>query len=205
MARELDVIDARTLELATAGTGDRIRGIEGDVARRYFKAMAIHLAYHGVDFEMAGRTRRPPRDPVNCLLSFLYGVFLTEIIGACEAVGLDPQVGFLHRPRSGRPSLALDLLEEFRPSLIDRLAVAMLTRRQVRLDHFERIGDAWYLSDVGRSAVLSIYDEHRSAEVSHPLLRLPVAVWQLPFVQATLMARHIRGEFPVYPAYVPNR
>jgi CRISPR-associated protein Cas1 len=148
------------------------------------------------------RSRRPPRDPVNALLSFCYGLVVTEITGALEAVGLDPQVGFLHRPRPGRPSLALDLAEELRP-LTDRFLVAAVRRRQIGPDAFVHTpGGAVYLSDEARPRLLDLWEHHKAGALAHPLLRGPVERWALPSVQATLLARHLRGDLPVYPPFV---
>jgi len=124
------------------------------------------------------------------------------LIGAVDARGLDPQVGFLHRPRSGRPSLALDLLEELRPSVADRFSITCLARRQVRSEHFEAVGPGCYLSDEGRSTVLALYEEHKSVEVEHRVLGRPIGRWMLPQVQATLMARYLRGDLPAYPPFI---
>ncbi len=184
-----------------------IRGIEGDAARVYFKGLGAYLSQKGPEaITFDKRTRRPPRGPVNSLLSYCYGLVLSQCAGALESVGLDPQVGYLHRLRPGRPSLALDLMEEFRPVLADRFVVAVLTRRQIGLEHFEtKPGGAVYLTDDGRRKLLGLFEEFRSREVDHVLLdrKLPQAL--LPSTQATLLARHIRGDIPVYPPYVVAR
>ncbi len=205
MAIEHDVgrMADRLQALQTAPDGDTIRGIEGDGSRRYFRAMSVHLGEEGEQLHFPRRSRRPPRDPANALLGFTYGLVLSEVVGATESVGLDPQVGFLHRPRSGRPSLALDLLEEFRPSLADRFVVALLRRRQVTGEDFERrAGGGVYLSADGRRKVLGLYDAFRQTEVDHPLLERRVPVALLPSIQATLMARHLRGDLKGYPSYL---
>jgi CRISPR-associated protein Cas1 len=202
MDREVNWIADRIRYLGTTRASDKIRGIEGDGTRSYFRCLGLHLDRGLEMLDFARRTRRPPRDPVNALLSFVYGLLLTELIGALDAVGLDPQIGFLHRPRSGRPSLALDLLEEFRPSLADRFCVAVLSRKQVRAEHFQVVGSAYYLTDEGRATVLGIYEEHKSAEVEHAVLGRRVGRWMLPSVQATLLARYIRGDLPAYAPYL---
>jgi CRISPR-associated protein Cas1 len=200
--READVIAQRLAALPTAGDGDTVRGIEGDGSRRYFRAMAMHLGEAEPQLAFERRSRRPPRDPTNALLSFTYGLLLTEVIGALESVGLDPQVGYLHSARPGRPSLALDLLEEFRPSIADRFVVAALTRRQLTTDDLEvRAGNAVYLTEEGRRRLLRLYEANREREVAHPLLDRTVPVALLPSIQATLLARHLRGDLPVYPPY----
>lgn len=197
---EIEAVDARLAALAATSDGDTVRGIEGDGSRRYFKAMAMRLNSGEQSLSFPRRSRRPPRDPVNALLGFVYGLVLTEVIGASESVGLDPQIGFLHRPRPGRPSLALDLIEELRPSVADRFAVAALQRGQVRPDDFEvRAGHAVYLNDDGRRKVLALYDTYRQQAVAHPLLDREVPRALLPSIQATLMARHLRGDLSSYP------
>lgn len=197
-----EAIGERIASLPTARDGDTVRGLEGDATRRYFKGLGAHLAERTDVGSFLTRTRRPPRDPVNALLGFLYGVAQTEIDGALEAIGLDRQVGFLHGLRPGRSALSLDLLEELRP-LADRLAVRLLTRRQLRLEHFVRTGGgATYLSDPGRAVVLGAVEAWREQEVEHRLLGRGVPIWALPSVQATLLARRIRGDLPVYPPFV---
>lgn len=200
---QADIVTTRLAGLASAATGDAVRGTEGDATRRYFKGLAARLDATGAGLHFAGRNRRPPRDPVNALMSFLYGVVLGELVGALDAVGLDPQVGFLHGVRSGRPALALDLLEEFRPASADRLAVRLIARRQIRGEHFRVTpGGACYLTDAGRAAVLASYESFRDEEVPHVLIDRTVPRWSLPSLQATLVARHIRGDIPAYPPFL---
>lgn len=202
MVRESDWIADRIRYLGSASDRDKIRGIEGDGTRSYFRCLGLHLGRGEGIVSFDRRTRRPPRDPVNALLGFTYGIVLAEVIGGLEAVGLDPQIGFLHRPRSGRPSLALDLLEEFRPSVADRFCVAVLSRKQVRGEHFQMVGPGCYLTEEGRANVLALYEEQKSAEVDHPVLGRRIGRWMLPTVQATLMARYLRGDVPAYAPYV---
>lgn len=200
LSQRADMIADRISRVANSGSGDHVRGIEGDGARIYFRGMAQHLDDVGMRF--GTRTRRPPRDPVNALLSFGYGLLTTEIEGAINAIGLDHQLGFLHRPRSGRPSLALDLAEELRP-LADRFAVSMLKRRQLGPEHFVSTpGGGVYLSDEGREAVVKFWEAHKETRVPHRVLRRPVDRWALPTVQATLLARHLRGDLAEYPPFV---
>jgi len=211
ITRELIVEQAEGIEnnlsrLGGARDGDTIRGVEGDAARRYFKGLGAHLEQATDGFVFLQRTRRPPRDQVNALMSFLYGLVLGEVTGALETVGLDPQVGYLHGLRPGRPSLALDLVEEFRPALADRFAVSLLTRRQLRLEHFSAAaGGAWYLSDEGRQALFPLYETYRSEEVHHDVLARSVPRASLPMVQATILARRIRGDLPAYVPYLMER
>lgn len=201
--REREAIEERLRGLVGTEDGDRIRGIEGDGTRRYFKALTARLASGDSGFLFGTRTRRPPRDPVNALLSFLYGLVTSELTGALDAVGLDMQVGFLHGVRSGRPSLALDLLEEFRPATADRFALRLIGRHQIRLEHFlMTVGGACYLTDDGRRLVIKAYESFKEEEVPHRLLGRPVPRWTLPSIQATLLARHLRGDLPAYPPFV---
>jgi CRISPR-associated protein Cas1 len=203
LVQQAEVIATRLQALAGATDGDRIRGIEGDGTRRYFRGFASQLASTSAGMYFSGRNRRPPRDPVNALLSFLYGLLLTELVGALDAVGLDPQVGYLHGVRSGRPALALDLLEEFRPSTADRLAARLIGRAQVRPDHFTVTpGGACYLTEDGRHRVLKAYEAFKEEETPHLLLHRTVPRWSLPGIQATLVARYLRGDIPAYPPYI---
>jgi len=190
----------RIVRVPGAATGDHLRGIEGDAARIYFGGLGQHLDDLGLRFN--SRTRRPPRDPVNALLSFCYGLLTSEFVGSINSVGLDHQLGFLHRPRAGRPSLALDLAEELRP-MTDRFSVSLLKRRQLGASSFERTpGGAVYLSDDGRDIVLRAWEAHKERSIPHGMLRRPVERWALPTVQATLMARHLRGDIRAYPPFV---
>ena len=190
----------RIARLADANTADHVRGIEGDAARIYFRAVGQAVASSNLEFSV--RTRRPPRDPVNAMLGFCYGLLVTECIGAAESVGLDYQMGFFHRPRAGRPSLALDLAEELR-ALTDRFVVSLVRRRQIGPDSFVHVpGGGVYLSDEGRTRLIKAWEEHKETEIGHQLLGRPVGRWALPSVQATLLARHLRGDLPAYPPFV---
>ena len=200
LQRRAEMVSERIVRVPGADSGDHLRGLEGDSARIYFGGLGQHLEDIGIRF--SARTRRPPRDPVNALMSFCYGLLTAEIVGSINAVGLDHQLGFLHRPRSGRPSLALDLAEELRP-LTDRFSVALLKRRQLRSEHFVRTpGGAVYLADDGRDTVLKSWEAHKETPIPHRILRQPVERWALPTVQATLMARHLRGDLRLYPPFV---
>jgi CRISPR-associated protein Cas1 len=152
---------------------------------------------------MKGRNRRPPLDPVNALLSFLYTLLLNDCISAVEGVGLDPQMGFLHVPRPGRPSLGLDLMEEFRAFLADRLAITLINRKQITTEHFEpRPGGAVYLNEKGRKEVVAAYQKRKQEEVDHPLLAEKSPIGVLPHLQARLLARHLRGDLESYVPYI---
>ena len=196
-------IGARVSRLPSVRTADHVRGIEGDAARIYFGAVKQVVAEGHLDF--AARTRRPPRDPVNAMLGYCYGLLVTELIGALDAVGLDHQMGFFHRPRSGRPSLALDLAEEFRP-LVDRFVVTLVRRRQVGPESFVRTpGGAVYLHDESRTELIRLWESYKEVDVYHPVLRQSVQRWALPSIQATLLARHLRGDISVYPPFLVSQ
>ena len=200
LAARAEQIAERVGRLDAAPTADHVRGIEGDSARVYFRAVRQALAT--TEFPFFGRNRRPPRDPVNALLGFCYGLLLTEFVGALESVGLDHQMGFFHRPRSGRPSLALDLAEELR-ALTDRFVVSSIRRKQIGPASFFRTpGGAVYLSDDGRTKVLGMWEKHKDEDIYHRVCDGKIGRWALPSVQATLLARHLRGDIPAYPPFV---
>jgi CRISP-associated protein Cas1 len=185
--------------LPEATTLDVLRGVEGEAARTYFAALNVLVrADRREAFALAGRTRRPPRDRMNALLSFLYAMWMNDCRSACEAAGLDPQVGTLHALRPGRAALALDLMEEFRP-FADRLALSLVNRAQLDADDFDvREGGAVALRDDARKAVVVAYQERKQDALTHPLLAETVPLGLVPLVQARLMARCIRGEADTY-------
>jgi CRISPR-associated endonuclease Cas1 len=188
--------------LPAAGDLDTVRGVEGEAARTYFEAFncLVKPELRGT-FAMDGRSRRPPRDHMNALLSFLYSMWTNDCRSACEAAGLDPQLGFLHAVRPGRASLALDLVEEFRP-WADRLALSLVNRAQINADSFvHREGGAVLLEGDARKAVVVAYQERKQDELMHPLLAEKIQLGLVPLVQARLLARHIRGEAPAYPPF----
>lgn len=201
------VLTAATVELRAsvrnlphASNLDSARGIEGDAAKIYFAAInSIIRREVRSYFTMDGRTRRPPRDRVNALLSFLYSMLMNDCRSALESVGLDPQLGFLHAVRPGRASLALDLMEEFRAIIADRLALTLINRGQIGWNDFvEREGGAVSLEGEARRAVVVAYQERKQEEVTHPLLDTKMPIGLLPQIQARLLARHIRGETESY-------
>ena len=200
LARRADQLHARVPRLSDASTPDYVRGIEGDAARVYFRGMGEVLA--DSDIEFRARRKRPPRDPINAALGFCYGLLVTEFIGAIESVGLDYQMGFFHRPRSGRPSLALDLAEELRP-LTDRFVVSLVRRRQIGENQFVHTpGGAVYLNDEGRTRLIRAWEKHKETQLRHPVLQRSAGRWAVPSIQATLLARHLRGDLPSYPPFV---
>ncbi|MBN9346020.1 MAG: type I-C CRISPR-associated endonuclease Cas1 [Devosia sp.] len=181
---------------------ERLRGAEGEAANLYFAVFGHLIRPVEPQMSWRGRSRRPPLDPINALLSFLYTLLTHDCRSACEAVGLDPAVGFLHRDRPGRPSLALDLMEEFRPVLADRLALSLINRRQIQPGDFEhREGGAVWLSASGRKTVLTAWQERKKEERTHPFLDEKAPLGLVPFLQAQMLARHLRGDLDVYPPW----
>ncbi|SEP18777.1 type I-C CRISPR-associated endonuclease Cas1c [Nitrosovibrio sp. Nv6] len=186
--------------LPITGSLDVLRGVEGDAAKIYFSALP-RLVRRNIRefFTMNGRSRRPPRDRFNALLSFLYSMVMNDCRSALESVGLDPQLGFLHAVRPGRAALALDLMEEFRAILADRLALTLINRGQITLhDLKEREGGAVYLEGDARKAVVVAYQERKQEVITHPLLEKKLSIGLLPQLQARFMARTIRGEMDGY-------
>jgi CRISP-associated protein Cas1 len=189
--------------LPKAADLDGVRGLEGDSARRYFSVFKHLIRIDRRDvFTPNGRTRRPPLDRMNALLSFLYSLTMNDCRSALEGVGLDPQYGALHAVRPGRAALALDLMEEFRPLYADRLALTLINRGQLNPDDFEeRTGGAVQLKEEARKILLNAYQERKQEEVSHPLLQNRLLFGLLPHIQARLLARVIRGEAEGYLPY----
>ena len=182
---------------------DHLRGIEGDAARQYFDVFNELIFYHKQAFRFKGRNRRPPTDRINCLLSFVYTLIVHDVRSALETVGLDPAVGFLHRDRPGRPGLALDLMEEFRPFLGDRLVLSLINRSQVRPEGFlEKETGGIYMDDETRRTVLETYQKRKQEALLHPFLNEKVEIGNLFFIQALLLARFIRGDLDGYPPFI---
>ncbi len=182
---------------------DEIRGLEGEAAADYFDAFNALVVAQGGDFRMDGRTRRPPRDPMNALLSFLYVLLAHDCAGAVKSAGLDPQVGFLHALRPGRASLALDLMEEFRAFLADRAALSLVNRGQVRRRDFVLSeSGAVEMSEAARKTVLVEWQNRKKEEAVHPFLGEKVCIGLFPFMQAQLLARHLRGDLDAYPPFI---
>ncbi|MDR1626454.1 MAG: type I-C CRISPR-associated endonuclease Cas1c [Spirochaetia bacterium] len=185
-----------------ARTAEEVRGCEGQAAAEYFRVFNHLILEQKEDFVFTGRNRRPPLDEVNALLSFVYTLLAHDVRSALETVGLDPAVGFLHRDRPGRPGLALDIMEEFRPVLADRLALSLINRRQVAGHGFKKAaGGAVIMDDATRKTVLAEYQNRKQDEVRHPYIEETVAVGLLFFIQANLMARYIRGDIDGYPPF----
>jgi CRISPR-associated protein Cas1 len=176
-------------------------GIEGDAASRYFGALQPRIRAKGFIFN--GRVRRPPTDPVNALLSFAYSMITQDCVSALQGVGLDPYVGFLHQDRPGRPGLALDLIEEFRAGWADRLVLTLINRQQLKPKDFtQEASGAVRLSDDGRKTFLTHYQEKKREELMHPYLNEKVPIGLLPYCQALLLARHLRGDMQFYTPWI---
>jgi CRISPR-associated protein Cas1 len=181
---------------------DSVRGAEGIAASEYFGVFDHLITVQKEDFYFRNRSRRPPLDRMNALLSFLYTLLTHDVVSALEGVGLDPAVGFLHRDRPGRPSLALDLVEELRPVLADRLALALVNRRQLAASDFKVTeSGASSMNDEARKTLLVSYQERKREELMHPFLKEKIAVGLLPHAQALLLARYLRGDLDDYPPF----
>jgi CRISP-associated protein Cas1 len=184
---------------------DELRGAEGMGGATYFGVFALLLKQQRDAFTFTGRTRRPPRDRINCLLSFLYALVRHDCIAALTSIGLDPFVGYLHVERPNRPALALDLMEEFRPWLADRLAVTLINRQQIGAGDFKaREGGAVEFTDAGRKRVITAYQQRKQETLQHPLLDQQLRIGQLPFIQARVLARYLRGDLADYIPLVPK-
>jgi CRISPR-associated protein Cas1 len=217
LAGSLQMVGVEQLDL------DSIRGLEGEAANQYF-GVFDHLITGQSEqkqaFAFRSRSRRPPLDRINALLSFVYALLAGDCRCACESVGLDPAVGFLHRDRPGRPGLALDLMEEFRPFFADRLVLSLVNRKQVDAAGFsvagstvkaassgepvpeQTTGGAVTMNDATRKAVLVAYQKRKQEEVLHPFLGEKTTIGLLPHLQARLLARHLRGDLDTYPPFI---
>lgn len=203
MDRAQRALDFAARHALVAADLDLLRGREGEAGQAYWQVFGLLVRNDDPVFAFNGRNRRPPLDAVNAVLSFLYVLLSLDARAASETHGLDPQMGFLHRDRPGRMSLALDLMEELRAPVADRVCLSLVNRRQLRPGHFHRQETgALLLSDEGREAVLRAYQERKRTELTHAWLgeRLPLGL--VPQVQAQLLARHLRGDIDAYPAWV---
>ncbi len=181
----------------------QIRGLEGEAGRAYFQTFGRMVRVNRETFAFNGRVRRPPVGRVNALLSFFYALLLNDCVAAAESVGLDPQVGYLHTLRPGRPALALDLMEELRSVIADRLVLTLINRRQIAASDFdEQPGGAMRLTDDARKQVIVAYQKRKQDELTHPMLERQVPLGLVPHVQARLLARHLRGDLESYPPFL---
>ncbi|QLB14593.1 subtype I-C CRISPR-associated endonuclease Cas1 [Mannheimia granulomatis] len=198
----IDALNISLKQLQKADNLDLIRGIEGEAASRYF-GVFHHLLSDQCGFTFDGRNRRPPRDGVNALLSFLYSVLGKDISGALQGVGLDPQVGFLHADRPGRDSLAQDILEEFRAWWVDRMVLSLINRGQIKPDDFiSEAGGAVILKPEARKLIFQTLQAKKQEKIMHPYLQEEVEIGLLPYIQAMLLARHLRGDLAEYPPFL---
>jgi len=201
--RIADKLTASITEVSHAVQLDSVRGIEGDAATLYFSEFNSMINVPAKEFQYTKRSRRPPLDPLNAMLSFAYTMLTHDVRSACEASGLDSQVGFLHRDRPGRPGMALDLMEEFRPFLADRMVLSLINRQQINAKDFtQRESGAVYLSDAGRKTFLTAWQERKQDTITHPFLNEKTTVGLLMHLQARLMARHLRGDLDIYPPFI---
>jgi CRISPR-associated protein Cas1 len=181
---------------------DSLRGIEGNCAKAYFDVFDELILKQKSDFFLFERNRRPPLDNMNALLSFLYTLLAHDVQSALESVGLDPYVGFFHADRPGRPGLALDMMEELRPFLVDRLALTMVNLQQIRKEDFYAKEDGGVImTERGRKEVLSSWQKRKQEEITHPYLNEVIPIGLIPYAQAMLMSRYLRGDIDGYPPY----
>lgn len=188
--------------LQAMDSADKIRGIEGHAAYLYFSGFNELILVNKDEFTMTDRNRRPPLDRINAMLSFLYTLLAHDVVAALESIGLDPQAGFFHRDRPGRPSLALDLMEEMRPHFVDRLVVTMINRGQVSPNGFDfKENGAVLMNEETRKTILTAWQKRKQEEIIHPYLEVKISLGLVPYVQAMLLARHIRGDLEDYPPF----
>ena len=203
VAKEADFLKRYMRRTLACGTLDELRGVEGDAARRYFSVFNELILTEKEQFYMRGRNRRPPLDRVNALLSYLYAVLRTDVQSALETVGLDPAVGFLHRDRPGRASLALDLMEELRCYMVDRLVLSMINRKQISPKSFLfKENGSVLLKPELKKEVITAWQARKREEIRHPFLKEKIPIGLLPYAQALLLARFIRGDLDGYPPFL---
>ncbi len=191
------------LKALNASDMDSLRGIEGDADNRYFEVFPQLILHQKGDFIFHGRNRRPPKDAVNAMLSFVYTLIASDVTAALETLGLDPYIGFLHTLRPGRTSLALDMMEELRAYLGDRLVLSLINRKQVCIKDFIHQGeDGVVMTDNGRKIILSVWQSRKKETIIHPYLGEKIPIGLLPYVQAMLFARHLRGDIDNYPVFL---
>ncbi len=202
------IVAARSLDrskhrLETVLDNDTLRGVEGDAANTYFGVFNNLILQQKDTFIFKGRNRRPALDAVNTLLSFVYTLLCNDVAAALETVGLDPYVGFLHTLRPGRVSLALDVMEELRAYLGDRLVLSLINRKQITIKDFVSEGEQGViLNEKGRKIVIEAWQSRKREIITHPYLNEKIPIGLLPYVQSTLLARYLRGELDDYPVFI---
>lgn len=197
------VLDRNLSKIETETDLDKLRGIEGDSAETYFSVFDELITSQKDDFKFEGRNRRPPLDNVNAMLSYVYTLLYHDMISACEVVGLDPAVGFMHRDRPGRLSLALDLMEEFRSFFADRLVLSLINRGEITAEQFEKTSSgAVNMSDSARKTIINAYQKKKETVLNHPYVEKKMHLAILFQIQARLLARFLRGDIDGYPVYI---
>jgi CRISPR-associated protein Cas1 len=204
--REVDaLLIENLLKIEDCDSADTLRGIEGNCAKFYFVTLDDLILKQKDDFYLHERNRRPPLDNMNALLSFLYTLLAHDVESALETVGLDPYVGFFHTDRPGRPGLALDMMEELRPFMADRLVLNLVNLKQVSGgDFYKKENGGVILRDEGRKTVIAAWQKRKQDTITHPYLNEKIAIGLLPYVQAMLMARFLRGDIDGYPPFFMN-
>ncbi|RQD81875.1 MAG: type I-C CRISPR-associated endonuclease Cas1 [Methanocalculus sp. MSAO_Arc2] len=193
------------LKIEDCDSADVLRGIEGNCAKFYFVTLNELILKQKKDFFLEGRNRRPPLDNMNALLSFLYTILAHDVQSALETVGLDPYVGFFHTDRPGRASLALDMMEELRPFMADRLALNLVNMRQISKDDLlKKENGGVILTESGRKEVIGTWQKRKQDIITHPYLKEKIPIGLLPYVQAMLMGRFLRGDIEGYPPFFMN-
>ena len=185
----------------TAASLDTLLGIEGAAARTYFSEFQGVIKAKSLAFDFHGRNRRPPRDPVNAVLSFLYAMLIKQAMITALTVGFDPYLGFYHQPKYGKPALALDLVEEFRPLIADSACLSLINNGELGTEHFITRGEATALTQDGRRKVIEAYERRMDTLITHPLFGYAVSYRRILEVQARLLSRHLLGELPAYPEF----
>lgn len=188
--------------LETADSIDRMRGIEGAAATIYFRAFDAMLKNDDPALQFEKRSRRPPENRVNAVLSFVYMLLKNDMQSALESVGIDPAAGYLHTLRPGRPSLALDLMEELRAPLCDRFVISLLNLKQIQSDDFDTANGEFRMKDEARRLVIREWQLRKKEEILHPFLKEKIVIGLIPYCQAMLLARHMRGDLDGYPPFV---
>lgn len=203
MAAVVDKLAYKQGQVLRSKNMNELRGFEGESAMAYFSVFDEMILHQKEDFRMEGRNRRPPLDNINALLSFTYVLLMHEVRAALECVGLDPCVGFLHVDRPGRQSLALDMMEEFRPFLADRLVLSIINRKQVTGSGFlKQPAGGVIMDDATRKEVITAWQKRKQEEILHPFLGERIQIGLLPYAQALLMARYLRGDLDAYPVFL---
>lgn len=198
-----DLLNQRKRDILRAENPDELRGLEGDAANAYFSVFRHLILHQNDDFKFKGRNRRPPKDAVNAMLSFAYTLLVNDMSAALETVGLDPYMGFLHALRPGRASLALDMIEELRAYLGDRLVLSLINRKQIAISDFIMQGeDGIVMTDKGRKIFLQAWQSRKKDEIVHPYLGIKIPIGLLHYVQAMMLARYLRGDIDNYPVFI---